>query len=52
MLACPAAAAGIAQVVKDLSIPFPLIRKPQVDGSIPLAGIIGVQDPLSGERSQ
>ncbi len=33
-----AAVAGNAQVVNDLSIPFPLIRKPQVGGSIPLAG--------------
>ena len=35
-----AAVAGNAQVVNDLSIPFPLIRKPQVGGSIPLAGSI------------
>ncbi len=32
--------AGIAQVFKDLSTPFPLIRKPQVGGSNPLAGSI------------
>lgn len=29
-----ASGAGIAQVFKDLKYPFPLIRKPQVGGSI------------------
>jgi hypothetical protein len=29
---------GIAQAINDLSNPYKLIRKPQVDGSSPLAG--------------